>query len=109
MQALPGSMSAPSPPGQVILLVHVGATAKGSGATVPQPVIGYPAAIQLCSAAISVGVAAGEPTGGIGLVVLVIRVTAIAAFVTLGSDFAGAVRSAKVTSDIGTPGSGVAP
>ncbi len=61
---------------------------------VAHPVVGYPAEIQFWSEAISVGVAAGSPTGGIGLVVFIIRATATTAFVLVGSDLAGAVRLA---------------
>ena len=101
MQAIPGSIDPEPevPRVQVVLLVQVAATLKGSGVVpastpVAQPVVGYPAEIQLWSAAISVCVAAGAPAGGIGLVVLIIRATETTAFVLLGSDFDGAVRFA---------------
>jgi hypothetical protein len=90
------------PPVQDFPLVQVGATANGSGPGVPpsaggvvvtdaQPVVGYPAEIQFCKAAISADVAGGYPAGGIGAGVLIIRDTATTAMVLVGSEIAGAV------------------
>src|SRR6478752_701290 len=125
MHAIPGFMFADPllPPVQVLPLVQVGGTPKGSPASdvepesvpasapppaappapVPQPTVVYPPAIHACIAADSAAVARVPGAGGIGVVLSCILASARCAFVCDGSLVEGAVSDPYVASE-GRPG-----
>src|SRR6185295_19791056 len=120
---MPGFMFGDSrlPPVQVVLLVQVAGTAKGSGAiTVPppppapppplvaQPVAGYPAAIQAVKTAVSAAVARVAGAGGMGAALSCMRAAPSAASVREGSRWDGAINAARLVS-AGAPTTGTDP
>src|SRR6185503_89023 len=87
------------------MLVHTVGPEKGSGRVVgSQGPLGSPAFTHASIAAISASVAGGFGVGGIAAIAVVIRASATSAYVFEGSLLAGAARSARVRSGIGTPG-----
>jgi hypothetical protein len=74
----------------------------------PQLPVGYPAATQLLSVVTWAAVAGVAGAGGMGAVVLCMRITASCALVSLGTLREADISSARVTSE-GSPDSGVVP